>query len=658
MLPRPALTDYLPHRTLLRLLAVLLLVIAPHLWRLPWWEGVAVVSLVLWRGLASSRQWGLPPRTLKLVLAIAAFIGVYSVFGRVTGQNAGIALLVLMLALKLTEMRSRRDVMVVVFLMYFLLATHFLYSQEMWTILYLFMSVIAITSVLVDVHHPGEPLPLRTSLRLGGRLILHSLPLMVLFFVLFPRIPGPIWGLPADAGPTRSGLSDSMTPGDISSLILSSEIAFRVRFEGAPPAKKLLYWRGPVFREFNGRSWNQSTQDLLDRTWPVAELSGEPTRYEITLEPMRNRWLFALDLPDPRQLPAQSRIDRMATVIVEAPTIERRLIRWASFTSYVLEPELRPRDRERDTRLPPGSNPRAVALAQSWRTQGLGDAQVVDAALTMFREQPFFYTLEPPRLGTHSADEFIFDTRRGFCEHYSSAFAVLMRAAGVPTRVVTGYQGMEANAYGGYYLVRQSDAHAWNEVWLEGRGWVRVDPTSMIPPSRIESSALEAMAGNEAREGLGGLERAKYLLEARWDWANARWNEWVLGYGPEMQKEFLSHFGIERQRQMLLVLTAGITVALLLVGWVAIRRAIPPRITERALLLWRAAARRLAKSGYVQRPDEGPRDFVERVVEREPALFEPLHTALDAYLRLRYAGEQNTALEGEFAAAVKRIRRV
>ncbi len=649
--------DYLPHRTLLRLLVVLMLVIAPHLLRLPWWEGAAVVALVAWRGLASSRQWSLPPRTLKLALAVVAFVGVYSVFGRVTGQNAGIALLVLMLALKLTEMRSRRDVMVVVFLMYFLLVTHFLFSQEIWTILYLFVSVVAITSVLVDVHHPGEPLPLRISLRTGGRMILQALPLMVLFFVLFPRIPGPIWGLPTDAGPSRSGLSDSMSPGDISSLILSTEVAFRVRFDGAPPPKNRLYWRGPVFSDFGGRRWTQGTQDLVDRSMPIVEFSGAPVRYELTLEPMRSRWLFALDMPDPRALPGQAHIDRNGVVVVETPVIERQLLRGISYTAYRLEPVLRERDRERDTALPADSNPRTLELAQSWRTQGLDDGQVVDAALKMFREQPFYYSLEPPRLGRHSVDEFLFDTRRGFCEHYSSSFAVLMRAAGIPARVVTGYQGMEANAFGAYYLVRQSDAHAWNEVWLAERGWVRVDPTSMIPPSRIDRGTAEALAGDRAFDGLGGFERMKYLVEARWDWVNARWNEWVLGYGPEMQQLFLSKFGLAEMRQMILALTVGVSGLLALVGLVALRRSIPPRITERALLLWREAARRLAKFGYVQRPDEGPRDFVNRVVAREPALTDPLLRVLDAYLRLRYAGEQSTALEREFTAAVKQIRR-
>ena len=649
--------DYLPHRTLLRLLLVLALVITPHLWRLPWWEGAAAVALLLWRAVASARQWPLPPRLLKLVLAMLAFLGVYSEFGRVTGQNAGVALLVLMLALKLTEMRSRRDVMVVVFLMYFLLVTHFLFSQEMWTIAYLFLSVVAITAVLVDVHHPGEPLALRTSLRTGGRMIVQALPLMLIFFVLFPRLPGPLWGLPADAGPSRSGLSDSMSPGDISRLMLSTEVAFRVRFDGAPPPRDRLYWRGPVFREFNGRSWTQDSADLRDRSPPALELLGDPTRYELTLEPMRNRWLFALDMPDPAQLPPRSRLERSGALVMDAPLIERRLIRGVSSTRYRLDADLAPRDREHATRLPPGSNPRSLALAQSWRAGGMDDAQIVDAALRLIRDQPFYYTLEPPRLGRHSVDEFLFDTRRGFCEHYSSAFAVLMRGAGVPARVVTGYQGMEANPFGGYYLVRQSDAHAWNEVWLEGRGWVRIDPTSMVPPSRIEPSAMEAMADRELRDGLGSYQRMRYLLEARWDWANARWNEWVLGYGPEMQQQFLSRFGIERQRQMLLALTLGVCGALALAGMIAIRRAVPPRITEYALLRWRQAGRRLARLGYEQRPDEGPRDFIERVIGREPELAEPLHAVLDAYLRLRYAGERSTVLEREFAQAVRRIRR-
>lgn len=651
--------DYLPHRTLLRLLVVLLLVIAPHLLRLPLWEGAAIVAIVAWRAVASSRQWALPPQALKLALATAAFVAVYLAFGRITGQNAGIALLVLMLALKLTEMRSRRDVMVVMFLMYFLLVTHFLFSQEIWTIAYLFVSAVAITAVLIDAHHPGEPLPPGRSLRMGGRMILHALPVMLLFFVLFPRIPGPLWGLPSDAGPTRSGLSDSMSPGDISKLMLSDEVAFRVRFQTPPPDRPYQYWRGPVFREFNGRTWSHTPRDLTDRTPPRLE-ALDPTRveYEITLEPMRSRWLFALDMPDPRQLPPESRIERSGALVMDRPITQRRLVRGVSATRYRLDPELDDEERERDLRLPEGSNPRAAELAGQWRASGMDDGAIVNAALRMIHEEPFFYTLEPPRLGRHSADEFLFDTRRGFCEHYSSAFAVLMRSAGIPARVVTGYQGMEANAIGDYFVVRQSDAHAWNEVWLEGRGWVRVDPTSRVHPSRIEQSTLEVIEGLSRRgEGLSEMQRLRYFLEDQWDSINARWNEWVLGYGPEMQARFLELFGLADMRSMLLALTIGVSGTLALIGLAALRRAAPPRITERALLLWHDATRRLARFGYAQRPDEGPRDFVQRVVAREPALADPLQVVLDAYLRLRYAGEISPELERAFAQAVRRIRR-
>ena len=651
-------TDYLPHRTLLRLLAILALVIAPHLLRLPVWESAAVAALILWRTVASLRQWSLPPQWLKLALAFLAASAVYLSYGRVTGQNAGIALLVLMLALKLTEMRSRRDVMVVVFLMYFLLVTHFLFSQELWTILYLLLSVTAITAVLIDVHHPGEPLPLRQSLRLSAGMIGQALPLMLLFFILFPRIPGPLWGLPNDAGPARSGLSDSMSPGDIAGLTLSEEVAFRVSFQGAPPQSTDLYWRGPVFRQFNGRSWTQSPEDLLSRDAPQIELQGAPVQYELTLEPMRSRWLLALDMPDARQLPAQARLDRTGALVLDKPITERRRVRGVSYPRYRFEAQLSEASRTRDTALPERSNPRTQDLARQWRAQGLDDDALIAQALSMFREQSFFYTLQPPPLGWHAADEFLFDTRRGYCEHYSSAFVVLMRAAGIPARIVTGYQGMEANSIGNYYVVRQSDAHAWAEVWLQDRGWVRVDPTASVAPSRIERSVQDILRGPEISPGFfGSYARAKFFFEARWDWVNARWNEWVLAYGPEMQQRFLSWFGLADLRSMILALTISVSLVLAVVGIVALRRAAPPRITERALLLWHEATRRLARFGYEQRVDEGPRDFVNRVVAREPSLTIPLHTVLDSYLRLRYVGEESAELERDFSAAVKQIKR-
>ncbi len=651
-------SDYLPHRSLMILLVVLLLVISPHLLRLPLWESAAVLAIMIWRAAASVRQWSLPPRALKLALSMAAFAGVYAYFGRVSGQNAGVALLVLMLALKLTEMRSRRDVMVVVFIMYFLLLTHFLFSQELWTVIYLLFSAIAITTLLIDAHHPGTPLPLKTSSRQGARMIVQAIPLMLLMFILFPRIPGPIWGLPHDAGAARSGLSDSMTPGDISSLIQSNEVAFRVRFEGEPPAAGQQYWRGPVFSQFSFRTWSASPEDYRGRISPSIEIGDRKIRYELTLEPMRSRWLFALDMPDPSQLPRESRIDPTGALVLDKPLTQRRLIRGVSSPSYRLQNEMPRRERLKYTQLQKQWNPETVALARQWREQGLNDEQIIESALRMFRNENFVYTLNPPPLGRHSVDDFLFNTRKGFCEHYSSSFAVLMRAAGIPSRIVTGYQGMEANPLSDYYVVRQSDAHAWSEIWLENRGWVRIDPTAAVSPERIELGLRNAVT---AAQGLPSFlldyGSLRQQLEVRWDLINARWNEWVLGYGPEIQQRFLSQFGLADMRNMLLALTISASLVLAAIGMLAMRRAAPPKTREKAMLIWQQAGKKLASYGFKQRPDEGPRDFVDRVLAREPALEGPLRLLLKAYLQLRYERVNNPALEHAMRGAVKDLKR-
>lgn len=649
--------DYLPHRSLLLLLAVLALVIAPHLLRLPAWESACVVAIVAWRALASMRQWPLPPRLLKLALALAAFAAVYASYGRISGQNAGVAMLVLMLALKLTEMRSRRDVIMVVFILYFLLLTHFLFSQEIWTIAYLLFSAVAITTVLIDAHHPSSPIPLPATARMGGMMILQALPIMLLMFVLFPRIPGPLWGLPSDAGAARSGLSDSMTPGDIVSLIQSDEIAFRVRFEGTPPPPEQVYWRGPVFRNFHFRTWSSAPADLRG-TPPTIELLGPRLRYTLTLEPMRSHWLFALDMPDATAIPPEAHIEPAGTLVLRKPVSQRRLVDGVSSLRYRLAADADYEELVANTSLQRGWNPKTVALGQRWRNELPSPEAVVDRALRMFREDAFNYTLQPPPLDRDSVDDFLFNTRSGFCEHYASSFAVLMRAAGIPTRVVTGYQGMERNDLGDYYVVRQSDAHAWTEVWLEGRGWVRIDPTAAVAPERVQRGLRNALGAEEGLPGfLSGYGTWRYRLEARWDMVNARWNEWVLGYGPEMQAQLLSRFGLADMRNMLLSLTIGVSALLALFGLYSLRRALPPPETDPAVIQWRRLTRKLGRFGYPQGPSEGPRDYVKRVCNREPSLEPVLQPALQAYLQLRYGmsgSEEQLAVLRRSSRAVRR----
>lgn len=653
--------DYLHPTTLFRLLAVLVLVVAPHAVRLPAWESALIALLMGWRAVAALRQWRMPHSALKAALTIAAFVGVYLTYNRVSGQSAGVALLVAMLVLKLTELRARRDVMVLVFLMYFILITHFLFSQEIWTIAYLFGSAMAITAVLIDVSHAGAPLSTRPTLRLAGAIVVQAVPLMLLMFVLFPRVPGPLWGLPADSGSARSGLSDSMSPGDIARLIESSEVAFRVRFEGDPPAQQDLYWRGPVFWNFDGRTWEPGFRGPREAQAPVASLGAKRFRYEVVLEPTRTDWLFAIDLPAQDRLPANSRLNADYQLLSGKIVRERILYRAESAPDYLLEPELDEAQRRATTRIPREGNAGARELAQTWRSEVGSDQAFVERVLGHFRNEPFFYTLEPPRLSRNSVDDFLFESRRGFCEHYASSFTFLMRAAGIPARVVTGYQGGTRNAFSDYFVVRQSDAHAWSEVWLPERGWVRVDPTAAVAPNRIERGINDALGlPDQSADYLAGRIswiRVRYEFEARWDLANAQWNRWVLAYGPELQQELFGQWGLQGWRNLLLALTLAVSAVLAVVGWVLMRRSAPRRPQERALRLWQAAGRRLARKGLVQRPGEGPRDFADRVIHERPALEPAMSAAVEAYLRLRYANERSGDLERRLAEAVQLIKR-
>lgn len=640
----------------LRLIGVVALVCAPHLVRVPTWIGLFAATVLLWQTLAAWRGWPPPKSYLRLALTLFVFAGVYASFGRVNGLEAGVALFVAMLALKLTETRSHRDVLVLLGLCYFVLITHFLFSQAIVMVVYLALGVWLITACFLDANHPQEPLPARRALHQGGVLLLQALPVAALLFVLFPRIPGPLWGLPADAGTDtgRAGLSESMEPGAISRLALSDEIAFRVRFEADAPPPERRYWRGPVFWYFDGRAWRtgRAAEELpapRDYRW-----RGEPRHYEIVLEPHGGHWLPALDMP--RQGPGEP--DAAGALRTGEPVRHRRLYRAVSHTDYRLQPQAPPGVRETALQLPARGNPQARELAAEWRRSGLAPADIVDAALRRFREQVFRYTLQPPSLdGPHRVDEFLFRTRAGFCEHYAGAFAFLMRAAGVPARVVTGYQGGERNDLGDYLIVRASDAHAWTEVWLAERGWVRVDPTGAVSPARIERGLGAALNAEERPAHLfRGGAALRYRAELTWDLVNAYWNRWFLAYGPELQRGLLNRIGLPDLRATILALTAGLTALLALIGAFLLRQSRPRPVRDPVQSAWLRFCRTLARAGVERRFDEGPRDFGRRAAAAYPHRAATIRRVAALYAALRYRGHDDAETRRRFRRAVREFR--
>ena len=468
---------------------------------------------------------------------------------------------------------------------------------------------------------------------------------MLVLYVLFPRISGPLWGLPSDAHAGKTGLSDTMSPGSISQLVQSGDIAFRVRFDGALPPKQKLYWRGPVMEQFDGDTW----RPYIDRQ-PAErrlEILSPPIAYETTLEPHNQRWLLALDAPT--GLDPEMAINGTLIVALRDPLTERRRFRLAASLDYRFNAVEAPAALRRNLLLPPDRNPQSRALAEQWRSAGISPDAIVGKALALFAAD-FTYTLRPPLLGRDGIDEFLFRSKRGFCEHYAAAFVVLMRAAGIPARVVGGYQGGEFNPLDGYLVVRQSDAHAWAEVWLAGKGWVRVDPTAAVSPSRIETGIADALPFEDALPVLIQW-RAEWVtaLRYRWEAINNAWNQHILGYDPQRQRDLLARLGLPEADWRSLATLLGTICSLLvaaLMAWAIIQR---PR-RDPALRLWHTALRHLARRQVDCPPWETPLDLACRVAQQCPELAAPFQRVVDAYLLARYGTDNNlTALREAIA---------
>ena len=615
---------------LLALVASLALVAAPHALRAPWWLTLATAGCVAWRGLVLTRGLPLPSPWMLALIAAGAMGGVWLEYRVLFGRAPGIVLLMLFAGLKMLEMRTHRDATVLAFLCYFLIITNFLYTQSIPTALLMAAALAQITLTLVRFAAPQRAG--RANLRTVVMLFAHAAPIALVLFMLFPRVQGPLWAMPQDINAGVTGLAESMSPGNLSKLAQSDTIAFRAEFSGRLPPPRQRYWRGPVMWDFDGRTW----RIIGPFVQPFEPPLGGTLRYRYTvlLEPHERNWLFALE--SVATLPERSRITFDGQLISYAQVRTRLRYELESVADPDPAPEASERALRRALQLPEGYNPKSVALARQWRSGGASDALVLDRAVDFFRGAKLAYTLEPPLLGRDSIDEFLFEARAGFCEHFSSAFVFMLRAAGVPARVVTGYQGGDENPIDRNITVRQSDAHAWAEVHLPQRGWVRVDPTAAAVPGRVESGLARAMPEGEPLPFMM-RPQMQWLRTLRYNWEAAahKWNIWVLGYNPERQREFLSLFGMRNVdwrelTALLFTILGGITVVLVL--W-SFRRLARPDPVQRA---WTAFCAKLGKQGVARSPHEGPRDYTQRAAARLPAAAAAIGAIGELYIALRY----------------------
>ena len=658
--------DQIPRNSLALLMVAQALVVLPLARHLSLWIVGVGLFCGYWRWMVFQGRWDYPKRWVKVVLVVCSAVGVGVGEGGAFSLETAASLLVVAFALKLLETKTRRDAYLVIFLGYFVVATEFLFDQTMLTAGYEIVAFVAVTAAMIGLNQMHARVRPLKSLHLAGVLVAQAIPLMLVLFLFFPRV-APLWSVPLP-GAAHTGITDRSTPGDIARLTQSDEIAFRVVFDGVAPNPRALYWRGMVYSRFDEGEWSLGPLPALalqvDRFGLDAARGFLPDtdglrrlEYQVLIEPTQSRWLFGMDVA----LPASGDVVVRRDFRLESTRALTSLSRYEvhSFPDAVMDVELPNWLRRRETALPESDNPRTVAFAAALFAEANGPRDYIARVLRWIRQQPYVYTLEPtvlPRV--NSIDRFWFDTRRGFCAHYAGAFVYLMRAAGVPARMVGGYLGGEINPVTGHLVVRQYDAHAWAEVWLEGEGWMRFDPTAAVAPARIEQGLMEALS-SEDRAALSAFANARlhgtpYLSDLLYVFESMehRWNLWVVGYDAGRQSRYLEELlGEITPTRIGLALLAGggLSLALVVASLFWRRRA---AMVHPGIRAFRRFAARLERHGSSRNASESPSAFVRRIAGERgigSAQADPLIEQLESVL-------YNPSADPS-AAALRRLKR-
>ena len=616
-------------------LSALIISALPHALILPLHIFALMLGLLVIRLILHKKVLRMPANWVKYSMAGVCVVVVLATFHTITGALAGGALLLCMATIKTYEMNTLRDHTALILAAFFIITSYVLENNAIWVGLYVLIASGLCIVVLLKISAPT--ISNQLLLKKAKLFLIYGLPLSILLFILFPRIPGPLWGVPNSSGQATTGISDSMSPGMFSELVNSDALAFRVKFKDKEPNRNQLYWRGPVLHDFDGFTWTRHSENTPIRGSEDNKQFTDPKNieYEIILEPHNRTWLYILDyaqkLPNQAWLTTDYHVSR--TQKVSQLTRYSASSNLAEFDNNLVGQILL----NKDLILPDSANTKTRALAEQWREKYQTEKEIVHAALQMFNKDLFSYTLRPQRLvSTNRVDEFLFGTKEGFCEHYASAFVVMMRAAGIPSRVVTGYLGGEKNNLNAYYRIKQSDAHAWAEVYYKDLGWTRVDPTGAIAPERIEQN----LEGAFPDEGLGGFFSGSSFalrLENSWYALNTAWFEWVLDFDAEKQKGLMEKLGFKNPdwRVLVYLLVGGVLLSILFMTFLFWRQS-KNIISEPIQKLYIKFLQKLENDGLQLNSTEGPKVLSVRASKVFPDKSKEIQDFINTYISARY----------------------
>jgi transglutaminase-like putative cysteine protease len=643
----------LPRSVLIFLLFALGLIVFPHFYNLPASLIVLFYLMLVWRFIAIWKPLWLPNKILLFFLTAGGMALLYVQHQGIVGRDAGTSLFVTALGLKLLEIKSERDIYLINFLAFIVAASQFLFQQSILMAAYiLFVCCVLVATLFCINSHDQQT---SSALKYAGLLILQAIPISMVLFILFPRVEAPHWML-FDNHRARSGLSDTMEPGSISDLVLSDDLVFRVRFSGALPPAAQRYWRGPVLSLTDGKRWLQVPDLAGIKLPPRPRFSGPLYQYTLLMEPQNKNWVFGLDMAADYAMPLRQNANyQLVTSGDPNQRADHTITSYTGFNTGLLSV----RERQDAVQLPREASAKIKQLMTELHGPDNDPEDFIKRVLNHFRVEDFHYTLTPPLAEDHPVESFLFESKRGFCSHYASAFVYLMRVADIPARVVTGYQGGELNPVGNFLEIRQSDAHAWAEVWLQTKGWVRIDPTAAIAPERIEKTINpEQLVPGELIHFLSVNTNAQnayhWLKHARqlWGHVDYNWQRWVINYDNKNQLRFLSNWGIHDLKTMIYGMAIAASLIIGLLAWLLLYE--KQKTTDPALRTYQRFCKKLAKQGLAITRGEGPKDFAARASISFPGYAREIDQITAAFIHLRYG---KNPISDELKTLNKRVAR-